>query len=61
MEGISNKKLKEITSQKEYSNIKPQINDLVNRSLILEKNDYYSLTEQGMILCDKITSDLFLV
>ena len=61
MEGISNKKLKEITSQKEYSNIKPQINDLVNRSLIFEKNDYYSLTEQGMILCDKITSDLFLV
>lgn len=61
MEGISNKKLKEITSHKEYANFKLQINDLVNRSLIFEKNDYYSLTEQGMILCDKITSDLFLV
>ena len=61
MEGISNKKLKEITSQKEYTNIKLQINDLVNRSLVSEKNDFYALTEQGMILCDKITSDLFLV
>jgi len=61
IEGISNKKLKEITSHKEYANFKLQINDLVNRSLIFEKNDYYSLTEQGMILCDKITSDLFLV
>ena len=61
MEGVSNKKLKEITSQKEYTNIKLQINDLVNRSLISEKNDYYALTEHGMILCDKITSDLFLV
>ena len=61
MEGVSNKKLKEITSQKEYTNIKLQINDLVNRSLISKKNDYYALTEHGMILCDKITSDLFLV
>ena len=61
MEGISNKKLKEIASQKEYTNIKLQINDLVNRSLVSEKNDFYALTEQGMILCDKITSDLFLV
>jgi len=61
IEGLSNKKLKEITSQKEYINIKLQINDLVNRSLISKKNNYYALTEQGMILCDKITSDLFLV
>ncbi|MBH75888.1 MAG: coproporphyrinogen III oxidase [Flavobacteriales bacterium] len=61
IEGLSNKKLKEITSHKEYLNIKFQINDLVNRSLISKKNNYYALTEQGMILCDKITSDLFLV
>tara|TARA_B100001057_G_scaffold227039_2_gene227433 strand:- start:80990 stop:82117 length:1128 start_codon:yes stop_codon:yes gene_type:complete len=61
IEGLSNKKLKEITSHKEYLNIKFQINDLVNRSLISKKNNYYTLTEQGMILCDKITSDLFLV
>ena len=59
--GISLQKLIEITNQKEYQKLKKQIDNLVSQSLLFCQSDNFSLTEEGMILCDKITSDLFLV
>ncbi len=59
--GISLKKLMKITNEKEYQILKKQIDNLVKGSLLICESDNLSLSEQGMILCDKITSDLFLV
>ncbi len=59
--GITLKKLMKITNQNEYQKLKKQIDNLTKNSLLFHENNNFSLTQEGMILCDKITSDLFLV
>ena len=59
--GVSLKKLTLLTKKIEYKNILNQMNNFAKDSLLFLKNDKFFLTEEGMILCDKITSDLFLV
>ena len=59
--GISLKKLNSITNEIEYTDLLKQMHALVDFSLLSFKQDNFCLTQEGMILCDKITSDLFLV
>ena len=60
-EGISLKKLSKLTDKMEYTKIVNQMYNFADDFLLIYKNEKFSLTENGMILCDKITSDLFLV
>ena len=59
--GVSLTKIALLTNQVEYNNIKKKLSQFVDQSLLYYKNDYFFLTQEGMILCDKITSDLFLM
>lgn len=59
--GISLKKLSKLTDKMEYTALVNQMNNFADDSLLLYKNKKFLLTEDGMILCDKITSDLFLM
>ncbi len=59
--GISLKKLNSITNEIEYTDLLKQMHALADFSLLYFKQDNFCLTQEGMILCDKITSDLFLV
>jgi len=59
--GVSFQKILPMLNRKEKLNMFNQINNFSKQSLIDIKENYFFLTENGMILCDKITSDLFLV
>ena len=59
--GVALKKLSKITKESEYSKLVNQMYHFVDESLLCYKDDIFFLTEEGMILCDKITSDLFLM
>ena len=60
-EGVSKTKLFSMLTKKEQVKIQSKINDFESSGLLFSTEDRFSLTEEGMILCDKITSDLFLV
>ena len=60
-EGVSKKKLFSMLTKKDQVKIQSKINDFESLNLLFSTEDRFSLTEEGMILCDKITSDLFLV
>ena len=59
--GLNAKRLLDTLKIKERSVVINQINYFIKHSLIEKKQNTFFLTEEGMILCDKITSDLFLV
>tara|TARA_S200000501_G_scaffold359811_1_gene386176 strand:+ start:455 stop:1585 length:1131 start_codon:yes stop_codon:yes gene_type:complete len=59
--GVSKKKIFAMLSEREQLNINRQIANFERLNLLLFKDNRYFLSEEGMILCDKITSDLFLV
>ena len=59
--GLARNILSRLTNNIEYSKLMSQLDKLINDSLIINKKDRYYLTQNGMILCDKITTDLFLV
>ncbi len=59
--GISLKKLSQLTDKKEYNKLVNQMCAFTNESLLFYEKERFFLTEEGMILCDKITSDLFLM
>lgn len=58
--GLARNVLSRLTNNIEYSKLLSQLDKLINDSLIINKKDRYYLTQNGMILCDKITTDLFL-
>ena len=60
-EGVSKTKLFSMLTKKDQVKIQSKINDFESLNLLFSTEDRFSLTEEGMILCDKITSDLFLV
>ena len=59
--GLSLKNLALLTTKLEYENLLNQMHNFTEDRLLFYKNDIFFLTDEGMILCDKITSDLFLV
>ena len=59
--GLARNILSRLTNNIEYSKLMSQLDKLINDSLIINKKDRFYLTQNGMILCDKITTDLFLV
>ena len=58
--GLARNILSRLTNNIEYSKLMSQLDKLINDSLIINKKDRFYLTQNGMILCDKITTDLFL-
>ena len=58
--GLARNILSRLTNKIEYSKLMSQLDKLINDSLIINKKDRFYLTQNGMILCDKITTDLFL-
>ncbi len=58
--GLDRNTLSRLTNNIEYSKLMSQLDKLINDSLIINKKDRFYLTQNGMILCDKITTDLFL-
>ena len=58
--GLARNTLSRLTNNIEYSKLMSQLDKLINDSLIINKKDRFYLTQNGMILCDKITTDLFL-
>ena len=59
--GLARNILSRLTNNIEYSKLMSQLDKLINDRLIINKKDRFYLTQNGMILCDKITTDLFLV
>ena len=59
--GVSLKKLSQLTDKKQYNKLVNQMCNFTNESLLFYEKERFFLTEEGMILCDKITSDLFLM
>jgi len=59
--GLDSKRLLEMLKDNEGRIFINQIHHFIKHSLIEKKQNTFFLTEEGMILCDKITSDLFLV
>ena len=59
--GLVSKKLFRLLKGKEFSVLMNQIDHFIGCDLMEKKQNTFFLTEEGMILCDKITSDLFLV
>ncbi len=59
--GLALKKLCGLLKGKEFSVLMNQIDYFIRCDLMKKKQNTCFLTEEGMILCDKITSDLFLV
>lgn len=58
--GLARNILSRLTNNIEYSKLMSQLDKLINDRLIINKKDRFYLTQNGMILCDKITTDLFL-
>ena len=58
--GLKRSTLSRLTNNIEYNKLMSQLDKLVNDSLVINKKDRFYLTQNGMILCDKITTDLFL-
>ena len=58
--GLARNILTRLTNNIEYSKLMSQLDKLINDRLIINKKDRFYLTQNGMILCDKITTDLFL-
>ena len=58
--GLARNILSGLTNNIEYSKLMSQLDKLINDNLIINKKDRFYLTQNGMILCDKITTDLFL-
>ena len=58
--GLARNILSGLTNNIEYSRLMSQLDKLINDNLIINKKDRFYLTQNGMILCDKITTDLFL-
>ena len=58
--GLARNILSRLTNNIEYNKLMSQLDKLINDSLIINKKDRFYLTQNGMILCDKITTDLFL-
>ena len=59
--GVSLNKLSQLTDKKQYNKLANQMYNFTNESLLFYEKERFFLTEEGMILCDKITSDLFLM
>ena len=57
--GLARNILSGLTNNIEYSRLMSQLDKLINDNLIINKKDRFYLTQNGMILCDKITTDLF--
>jgi len=58
--GLARNILSRLTNNIEYNKLMSQLDKLINDRLIINKKDRFYLTQNGMILCDKITTDLFL-
>ena len=58
--GLARNTLSRLTNNIEYNKLMSQLDKLINDNLIINKKDRFYLTQNGMILCDKITTDLFL-